>query len=33
MNGIEWLAKELSEHGIELSDKQKNNFKHIIVYL
>ena len=32
MNGIEWLAKELSEHGIELSDKQKNNFKHIIVY-
>ena len=32
MNGIEWLAKELSEHGIELSDKQKEQF-HIIVYL
>ena len=30
MNGIEWLAKELSEHGIELSDKQKEQFQ--VVY-
>ncbi|MCH4404618.1 16S rRNA (guanine(527)-N(7))-methyltransferase RsmG [Staphylococcus haemolyticus] len=27
MNGVEWLAKELSEHGIELSDKQKEQFQ------
>lgn len=27
MNGAEWLAEKLSEHGIELTDKQKEQFQ------
>ena len=30
---VEWLSKKLSEHGIELSETQKNNSKRTINYL
>lgn len=30
---VEWLAKQLKEHNIELTETQNISFKHIIVYL
>ena len=30
---VEWLSKKLSEHGIELSETQKEQFKRTINYL
>ncbi len=30
---VEWLAEQLKEHNIELTETQKQQFQHIIVYL
>ncbi len=30
---VEWLAEQLKEHNIELTENEKDSFKHIIVYL
>ena len=29
---VEWLAEQLKEHDIELTETQNNSFKHIIAY-